>query len=124
LTTAGRGRRLALLVRDRPYRRRAARADLDTALAAAAMDVQVELYFLGGAVLQLADGRDSSAALLPPGYRGWSALPDLTEVRAFAEEGWLQRCRRDGIALVLPVKGLDAGAMAARWRASDHAVLL
>lgn len=120
----GRGGPLALLVRDRPYRRRAARTDLDTALAAAAMDLDLELYFLGSAVLQLADDRDSSAALLPPGYRGWSTLPDLAEVRAFAEEGWLQRCRRDGIGLVLPVHGLDAAAMAARWRACDHALLL
>lgn len=124
MTDPGRGRQLALLVRDRPYRRRAARAELDTALAAAAMDFDLELYFLGGAVLQLADGRDPSAALLPPGYRGWSALPDLTEVRAYADAGWLQRCARDGIGLVLPVQGLDPAAMAQRWRACSHAVLL
>ena len=124
MTGAGGGRQLALLVRDRPYRRRAARAELDTALAAAAMDFHLELYFLGSAVLQLADGRDPTAALLPPGYRGWSALPDLTEVRAFADTAWLQRCTADGIGLVLPVQGLDPAAMAQRWRACSHALLL
>jgi sulfur relay (sulfurtransferase) DsrF/TusC family protein len=116
--------RLALLVRDRPYSRRAARTDLDTALAAAAMDIEIELYFLGAAVLQLADRRDPAPALLPPGYRGWSALPELAEVQAFAEQEWLQRCERDGINLLLPLQGLDAAAMAERWRACRHALLL
>lgn len=123
MTDPGGGRQLALLVRSRPYRRRAARAELDTALAAAALDFHLELYFLGSAVLQLADGRDPSAALLPPGLRGWSALPDLTEVKAFAPADWLQRCTRDGIGLVLPVEGLEPAAMAQRWRACSHAVL-
>lgn len=116
--------RLALLVRDRPFRRRAARADLDTALAAAALDFHLEIYFLGGALLQLAAQRDPTPALLPPGYRGWSALPEFTEVRAFAERGWLQRCERDGIELLLPARPLDAAAMAEQWRACDRALLL
>lgn len=124
MTDARGSRRLALLVRDRPYRRRAARGDLDTALAAAAMDWRLELYFLGAAVLQLADRCDPTPALLPPGYRGWSALPDLGEVQAFAEQDWLQRCERDGIGLVLALQGLDAATMAERWRSCDHALLL
>ena len=113
-----------MLVRDRPFRRRAARADLDTALAAAALDFDLELYFLGAAVLQLAEGREPSAALLPPGHRGWSALPELAEVRAYAHADWLQRCAEEGIALVLPVKELDPAAMAERWRVCDRALLL
>lgn len=124
MTGDGRRSRLALLVRDRPYRRRAARADLDTALAAAALDLGLEIYFLGGAVLQLAAQRDPAPALLPPGYRGWSALPDLAEIHAYAERGWLRRCERDGIELVLPLEPLDAAAMAERWRVCDRALLL
>lgn len=118
------GGRLALLVRDYPYRRRVARASLDTALAAAALEFELELYFLGQAVLQLAAGRDPAPALLPPGYRGWAALPELTDLRAYADRRWLQRCERDGIELVLTPEPLGADDMARRWRACRQALLL
>ena len=120
----GRRKRLALLVRGRPYRQRAARADLDLALAAAALDFDLDLYFLGVAVLQVAAGRDGAAALLPAGYRAWAALPELTGVRAYAERAWLERCARDSIDLLLPVQALDAAGMKARWRECRHVLLL
>ena len=118
------GPRLALLVRDRPYRRRAARASLDTALAAAALDFRLEVYFLGQAVLQLLAERDPAPALLPAGYRGWAALPELTELRVFAERRWLQRCARDGLDLLLEPEPLGAADMARRWRDCPQALLL
>lgn len=117
-------KRLALLVRGRPYRQRAARADLDLALAAAALDFDLDLYFLGAGLLQLAAGRDGAAALLPAGYRAWAALPDLTGLRAFAEREWLDRCARDSIELLLPVQALGAAEMKDRWRRCRHALLL
>jgi sulfur relay (sulfurtransferase) DsrF/TusC family protein len=116
--------RLALLVRGRPYRLRAARADLDLALAAAALDFDLDLYFLGAALLQLAASRDSAAALLPAGYRAWGALPDMTGMRAYGERDWLERCARHSIELVLPVQGLDADEMRGRWRQCRRALLL
>lgn len=116
--------RLALLVRNHAYRRRASRAELDTALAAAALDLRVEVYFLGRSLLQLAARRDPAPALLPAGCRGWSALPDLAEVEIFAERGWLQRCSDEGIDLLLPVQALGPTEMAERWRACDRALLL
>lgn len=116
--------RLALLVRGGPYRQRAARADLDFALAAAALDFDLDLYFLGAALLQLAAGRDGAAALLPAGYRAWGALPDLTRLRAYAEREWLERCARHSIELLLPVQALDAVDMTGRWRRCRHALLL
>ena len=123
MTGAARNR-LALLVRGRPYRQRAARADLDLALAAAALDFDLDLYFLGAGLLQLAARRDGAAALLPSGYRAWAALPDLTGLRAYAEREWLERCARDSIELLLPVHALDAAEMADRWRWCRHALLL
>jgi sulfur relay (sulfurtransferase) DsrF/TusC family protein len=120
----GERQRLALLVRRGPYRQRAARADLDVALAAAALDFDLDLYFLDAALLQLAAGRDGAAALLPAGYRAWGALPDLTRLRAYAEREWLERCARHSIELLLPVQGLDANEMTVRWRRCRHALLL
>jgi sulfur relay (sulfurtransferase) DsrF/TusC family protein len=123
MARAGR-HRLVLLLRGRPYRQRAARADLDLALTAAALDFDLDLYFLGAALLQLAAGRDGAAALLPAGYRAWGALPDLTGLRAYAEREWLERCARHSIELLLPVQGLDADEMTDRWRQCRHALLL
>jgi sulfur relay (sulfurtransferase) DsrF/TusC family protein len=117
-------RRLALIVRGAPYGRRAPRADLDLALAAAALDFELEVYFVGEALLQLAAERDGTAAWLPPGYRAWAALPDLSEVRMYGELEWLQKCERSGIELAVPVKGLDPDQMRSGWRSCRHALVV
>ena len=117
-------RRLALIVRGLPFGRRAPRADLDLALAAAAMDFDLEVYFLGAALLQLAAERDGAAALLPSGYRAWAALPGLAEVRVFGEREWLRRCERRGIDLAMPVEGLDPEQMRAGWRRCRQALVV
>jgi sulfur relay (sulfurtransferase) DsrF/TusC family protein len=116
-------RRLALIVRGAPYGRRAPRADLDLALAAAALDFELEIYFIGESLLQLAAERDGAAAYLPPGYRAWAALPDLCEVRMFAESEWVQRCERSGITLAVPVEGLDPDRMRSSWRTCRQALV-
>jgi sulfur relay (sulfurtransferase) DsrF/TusC family protein len=116
---AAESRRLALIVRNPPWGRRAARSDVDPALAAAAMDFRLEVYLLGAALMQLAAERDSSNAMLPAGYRAWAALPDLAEVTFFAEREWLKRCDRAAIRLLLPVQALSAEAMQSGWRACD-----
>ena len=115
---------LALLVVSGPFARRAARAELDVALAAAALDYRLELYFSGEGLLQLARERDAVPALLPPGARGWAALPELGEVRAFAREDELARCEQLGIALILPVEPLPAALFRDRWRRAAQALVL
>ncbi len=117
-------RRLALIVRGAPYGRRAPRADLDLALAAAALDFELEIYFIGQALLQLAEEHDGTAASLPPGYRAWAALPELGEVRLFGEREWVQRCQRGGITLAVPVEALDAERMRSGWRACRQALVV
>lgn len=124
MTPASADRSLALIVRNPPYSQRAARADLDLALAAAAMDCRLEVYFLGSAVLQLSARRDSSAALLPPGYKAWAALPDLADFSIFGEQQWLDRCALASIELILPVSGLQAEQMSASWRLCHHVLVL
>jgi sulfur relay (sulfurtransferase) DsrF/TusC family protein len=117
-------KRLALIVRGAPYGRRAPRADLDLALAAAALDFELEIYFIGESLLQLAAERDGTAAHLPPGYRAWAALPDLCKVRIFGERQWVRRCECAGIELAVPVEGLDSDRMRSSWRTSRRALVV
>jgi sulfur relay (sulfurtransferase) DsrF/TusC family protein len=116
--------RLALVVRGHSWHLRAARTDLDFALAAAAMDFSLEVYFLGPALLQLADERDSEAALLPAGYRAWAALPELAELVVYAEREWLEYCDRTAVRLLLPVQGLSAEDLRAGWRQCRHVLVV
>jgi sulfur relay (sulfurtransferase) DsrF/TusC family protein len=116
--------RLALIVRGHPWSQRAARADLDLALAAAAMNYTLDVYFLGTALMQLAEVRDGKSAMLPAGYRAWAALPDVAEVTVFAEPEWLRRCDRAAIQLILPVQPLNAEAMQSGWRRCDHILVI
>jgi sulfur relay (sulfurtransferase) DsrF/TusC family protein len=113
-----------LLVRPRPYQRAESRAELDLALAAAALDIPLEVYFLGDAILQLAEGKDPDSALLPAGYRGWAALPELGDARLFAESIWLDRCRAQGLALCLPVSPLAPAELGRRWRGCDRVLVV
>jgi hypothetical protein len=124
VTHSAKQSRLALIIRGHAYRRRAPRADVDFALAAAAMDFDLELYFLGNSLLQLAVERDGRAALLPGGYRAWSALPEMAAAEWYAERQWLERCERSGIQLTLPVQARTAAEMRAGWQRCRHVLLL
>ena len=115
---------IGLIVNAPPYRSRVARDGVDFALAAAAMDFELRVYFPGAAILQLVAARDPSAAVLPGGYRAWAALPDLAEARVFVERHWDTICRSGGLELTLPVELLDPGEMRKSWRCCDHVVVL
>lgn len=116
--------RMGLIVRHPPWHHRAARADVDLALAAAAMDFQIEVYFLGSALLQLTAERDSRMALLPTGYRAWVSLPGLTDARVYAEQAWLDVCARRGIPLLLDPDPLSPAAMRDSWRRCRHVLVV
>lgn len=115
---------LALIVSSDPFQRRSARGVLDLALAAAAMEQRVEIYFQGRAVLQLAAERDVSAAGLPAGSRAWGGLPELGEARVFAEQAWLEFGERHGLEWMLPVKGLKREMMKTAWRHCRHVMVV
>ena len=117
-------KRLALLLRSGPYLSREARAEVDLALAALSLDFEVEVYFFGDAVMQLASEKSASASLLPAGYKAWSAMPDLGEVSFYAESGLLRRCANLGIELILPVEGLGSGRMKSGWRDCNQVLVL
>jgi sulfur relay (sulfurtransferase) DsrF/TusC family protein len=116
--------KIGLIVRGEPYGRRSARADLDLALAAVAMDFQLELFLVGSAVMQLAARRDTGRALLPAGYRAWASLVEYPGVRAHAENRWLDFCAEQNVDLVLPVAPLTRSAMSEAWRLCDRVLVV
>lgn len=115
---------LGLIVNAPPYRGRVARDSIDFALAAAAMEFELRVYFSGAAIMQLVAIREPSAALLPGGFRAWGALPELSAARIFAEQRWEEFCRSAGWELSLPVEALNAAEMKKSWRHCDHVVVL
>jgi sulfur relay (sulfurtransferase) DsrF/TusC family protein len=113
---AGAGiKRLALVVRSGPYQGRSARDQLDIALAAAALEHSLELFFLGPGSLQLLESHQPETAGFPRGARGWRSLPALTTVHAWVEDGEAARLSAAGEPpLLLDVEELGAAAMAER----------
>jgi len=116
--------RIALLVHTGPGRSRESRAEVDLALAALALDAELDVYFIGDAILQLAQEKDVTAAGLPAGYKAWAALPDLGEARFFAESGWVGRCESLGIGLCMPVEPLGIARMKRDWRRCDQVLVV
>jgi hypothetical protein len=115
---------IGLVLRSVPYEQRSARAQLDVALAAAALEQPLQLYFLGDSVLQLLCDRGPAAAQLPAGYRAWASLPELTPVSAFAETAWVEWLQRGNLELSLPLRAASRHQMRADWSACHRVVVL
>lgn len=111
--------RLGLVVRRSPYEGRHAGAQLDVALAAAALGMPLELFFLGDGLLQLSASVAPAGAALPPGLKAWKSLPALTEVRAWAPEGNPLLCGATAEWL-LPLRVEPPAALARRRAACDR----
>lgn len=115
---------LGLVVRAAPFARRSAREDLDVALAAATLEIPLEVFFLGSGAWQLAAGRCAGAAFLPQGLAGWAALGELTEARYFAETGVCRRMQELGVESVVSLESLDGNEMAQRWLSCARVMVL
>ena len=115
---------LALIVQTRPYENRSARVNIDLALAAAAMNFDLHIYFTGTAIMQLACDRDSSEAMLSAGFRAWAALPELADTIAYGESSWVEYCQQMEIALVMPIQALSASEMKINWRRHDEVMVI
>ena len=115
---------LAFIVSSKPYEQRVARANIDLALAAAALDIEVRVYFSGSSIFQLAAERHTEIALLPAGYRAWTALPSLAEVRIYVEQRWLDICIAMGVELSTPVEALNSSGMKRSWRNCRHVMVI
>jgi sulfur relay (sulfurtransferase) DsrF/TusC family protein len=116
--------RLGLIIRGAPYGKRTPRSDVDLALAAAALDFRLDLFFLGESVLQLLADRAPEDSRLPAGYRAWASLPELAEARFYVEEDRFEACAGKGLTLALPVTPLSAGQMPDIWRRCQQVLVL
>lgn len=114
--------RLGLLIRTGPFTGRSNRAQLDIALAAAAMGIELELFFLNDAVVHLLRERDGTDARLPATPRAWASLAELTQVSAWCDAG--SPLPGSQAELSLPVKALERAGMAQRQVRCDLLVVL
>ena len=115
---------LALVVRDGPYSRRSARARLDFALAAASLEMQLELFFIGAGVQQIIAGGEPADALLPAGLKAWKSLPEMTEIGVWVDDRYWGALCQPGVTLLLPAEPLSAAAMSQRWSACDRVLVI
>lgn len=111
-------------MRQAPYAQRSSRAQLDVALAAAALELPLEIYFIGDGLWQLATGRDPDAAWLPPGLKGWAAISGMTRAHFFAESECRERLAEAGVEWLVPFESLDLASMAHRWRSCRQVMAL
>jgi sulfur relay (sulfurtransferase) DsrF/TusC family protein len=115
---------MGLIVRQAPYAQRSARAQLDVALAAAVLELPLEIYFLGEGVWQLVTKRETATAALPRGLKGWAALSEMTSVRFYTDPKCHARLREAGIETLVPLEALEVRAMAERWRGCRRLIAL
>ena len=116
--------RLGLVIRQAPYAQPAPRSQLDMALAAASLEMPLDIFFLGDGVWQLAANRDPAAADLPAGLKGWAAVPDLTDSRFYVHQASHDRFTQLGGKTIVPVTALSGPAIAERWRACSRVMSL
>jgi sulfur relay protein TusC/DsrF len=115
---------LGLLVRDGPFRARAPRSQLDMALAAAALEKPLALFFIGHGLLQLLAERDTRTARFPAGLAAWKSLPELTRVSAFACAEDMALLPHRHTALLLDVDVVSRQEMAKLWTACHKVMVL
>lgn len=95
--------KLGLVVRQGPFQGRSGRDQLDFALSAATLGIELELVFTARGLWQLLPAQPSAPAL-PGGAKAWKSLPGLTRVRAWSTHGELQQAAELGGNLLLDVR--------------------
>ncbi len=121
---AAKSRKIGLVVRSGPYQGRSSRDQLDVALAAATLDLELELFFTGEGVLQLLADRDAQAGNLPGGLRGWKSLPGLTLVKAWVADSALEAFVGPETRLILDVQRASESEIALRLAGCDQAMVI
>ena len=114
--------KIGLLIRSGPVAGRFSREQLDIALSAASLGYELELFFQGAGVMQLAAENESDDHL--GGHKGWKALPGLSEVTAWMSEKSLSELRESGIKLMLDVEIAEPADMADRLARCNQAMVI
>jgi tRNA 2-thiouridine synthesizing protein C len=121
---AAKSRKIGLVVRSGPYQGRSSRDQLDIALAAATLGLELELFFTGEGVLQLLADRDVRKSMLPGSLRGWKSLAALTSVTAWVAESALASFVEPDVELILKVKSANQREIALRLAGCDQAMVI
>ena len=111
-----------MVVRQSPYGSSLARASLDTALAAAALEQPVSLLFMGDGVLQLIPGQQSEAIGVKNIGRLLASLPLYDIESVYIDAGAAARYQLDTSNLVLPVRPVDPAAIRVLINHCDHVI--
>lgn len=109
--------RTGLIIRRAPGLGRSLRDDLDMALAVAVQGRELALFFTGGGLLQLLDGRDVAAARWPAGLKAWAGLPGMAPVSYQARSAELDELDACGAAWLVRPEPLGEQA----WRDAQRA---
>ncbi len=117
-------RKQLIVLRQTPYASSLARSATDLALAMGAFEQDVELLFLGDAVLQLLDGQAAEAIGQKNLGKILASLPLYDIEFAYVDAAALARHGLVGEDLVLPVRPLDAAAIQSLMAACDHLLSL
>ena len=112
--------RLGLVIRSAPWQGRAGRDQVDMAIAAASLDIPLELFFVDHGITQLLNGRDPAPAGLPAAASAWTALPELGPVRFSVEAGRHRALSARGCGFCVDVEPVSADEMRARQSACDR----
>ena len=121
---AAKSRKIGLVVRSGPYQGRSSRDQVDVALAAATLDLELELFFTGEGVLQLLADRDAHTGKLPGGLRGWKSLPGLTLVNAWVADSALEAFVGTETRLILDVQRASESEIALRLAGCDQTMVI
>ena len=117
-------KKVGLIVRSGPFKGRSSRDQLDMALAAAALELQLEIFFVGEGMLQLRAECDPRTAQLPGAGKGWKALPDLTRVNSWVADTAMTGVFSPAIEHLLEVRAISQSEIADRLAACDLAMVI
>jgi len=117
-------RTAGLVVCSPPFSGRSSRDQLDVALAAASMEIDLELFFSGEGILQLLADRNPRTGGLPGGIKAWKALPDLCEVNAWASAETIRKYVPKTARMLLEVQPVEQAELARRLAACDPVMVI
>lgn len=117
-------KKLALILRQGPFQGRSGRDQLDMALAAATLGIELELVFTASGLLQLLPGDKQSTPVLPGGGKGWKSLPGLTCVHAWSTPEALGLIAGQDTILSLNITATSHADISARLASCDRVLVL
>jgi predicted peroxiredoxin len=109
-------RKVGLVISSAPSQGNSCRDQLDIALAAASLGLELELFFTARGIDQLIGNRG--------GHQGWKVLPELSNTRAWASTDTIDTALNAGQTMCLPVKAALPSEVADMLAACDSSMAI